>query len=243
MYERFVLALYFLAGVSTLFVALAWRRRDSPGGTPLVLFHVALAVGAFTYARDVAATSLSSQVLYWQVATVAQGVVAISWLYAALQFANFDRSLTRRIVGLLALDPLLVAVGFLLPGMRLLELPAAGTMGSLLHATEAQITPLFLVHMGTILVTALAGTTVLIQLFVRSRHLYRTQAAAVLVAGLAPWTVALTQRYFLQVPEDATIFAWGISGVALAAGLYTFKTLTRSRRLTRPSSRPWATGL
>ncbi len=66
---------------------------------------------------------------------------------------------------------------------------------------------------------------VLVQLFVRSRHLYRTQAAAVLVAALAPWTVALSQQYFLQVPEDATIFAWGISGLAMTTGLYTFETL------------------
>jgi PAS domain S-box-containing protein len=225
MYERFVLSLYFLGGVSALFVALAWRRRDSPGGTPMVLFHVALAVGAFAYARDITATTLSTQLLSRQLATVAQGVVAISWLYAALQYANFDRSLTRRVVGVLALDPLLVAVGFLLPGVTLLQTPATGTAGSLLRAPETGLTPLFLIHMGTILVTALAGTIVLIQLFVRSRHLYRTQATAVLVAALAPWTVALTQQYFLQVPEDATIFAWGISGVAMTAGLYTFKTL------------------
>ncbi len=33
------------------------------------------------------------------------------------------------------------------------------------------------------------------------------QAAAVLIAALASWTVALTQQYFLQIPEDATIFA------------------------------------
>src|SRR6056297_1066343 len=225
MYERFVLSLYFLGGVSVLFVAVAWRKRDSPGGTPMVLFHVALAVGAFAYARDIVATTLSTQLLYHQISTVAQGGVAISWLYAALQYANFDRSLARRVVGLLALDPFLVAVGFLLPSVRLLQSPATGTAGSLLHAAGTQPTPLFLVHMGTILVTALAGTIVLIQLFVRSRHLYRTQATAVLVAALAPWTIALSQQYFLQVPEDATIFAWGLSGVAMTAGLYTFKTL------------------
>ena len=225
MYERFVLSLYLLGGVSALFAALAWRKRTDPGGTPLLVFFLALGVGAFAYAGDITATTLSTQLRYRQVATVAQSVVAISWLCSALQYANFDRSLTRRVVAVLALDPLFLVVGFLLPGVSLFELPSTGTTGSLLHAVNTQLTPLFLAHMGTILVTALAGTVVLIQLFVRSRHLYRTQAAAVLVAALAPWTVALTQRYFLEVPEDATIFAWGISGVALTVGLYTFKTL------------------
>ena len=225
MYARFVLALSLLGVVALLVGLLAWRRRHSPGGTPMVLFHVALAVGAFAYAQDITATTLATQLFYRQLATVAQSIVAISWLYAALQYANFGRSLTRRVIGLLALDPLLLVVGFLVPSITLLQTPATGTTGSLLRATGTELTPLFLVHMGTILVTALAGTVVLIQLFVRSRHLYRTQAAAVLVSALAPWTIALTQQYFLQVSEDATIFAWGISGIALTAGLYTFKTL------------------
>jgi len=225
MYERFVLALSLLGGASLLSGVLAWRRRHSPGGTPMVLFHVALSIGAFAYARDITATTLATQLVYRQVATVAQSVVAISWLYAALQYADFDRPLTRRVIGLLALDPLLLVIAFLLPTVTLIQTPATGTTGSLLNAADAGLTPLFLVHTGTILVTALAGTVVLIRLFVRSRHLYRTQAAAVLVSALAPWTVALTQQYFLRVPEDATIFAWGISGVALTAGLYTFKTL------------------
>ncbi|WP_324662537.1 PAS domain S-box protein [Haloarcula sediminis] len=225
MYERFVLSLYLLGGVSALFAGLAWRKRTEPGGTPMLVFFLALGVGAFAYASDITATTLSTQLRYRQVATVAQSVVAISWLCGALQYANFDRSLTRRVVAVLALDPLFLVVGFLLPGISLFELPSTGTAGSLLHAVDTQLTPLFLAHMGTILVTALAGTIVLVQLFVRSRHLYRTQAAAVLVAALAPWTVALTQRYFLEVPEDATIFAWGISGVAMTVGLYTFKTL------------------
>ncbi|MDS0259007.1 PAS domain S-box protein [Haloarcula sp. S1CR25-12] len=225
MYERFVLSLYVLSGLSTVFIWLAWRKRTDPGGTPMVVFYLALAVGAVAYARDITATTLGTQLLYRQIATVAQGTVAIAWLYAALQYANFDRSLTRRVVGVLSLDPLLLTVGFLLPGVTFFRTPPTGTTGSLLHAQATQLTPLFLLHMGTILVTALAGTLVLIQLFLRSRHLYRTQAAAVLVAALTPWTIALSQQYFLQIPEDATIFAWGISGVAMTAGLYTFKTL------------------
>ena len=111
MYERFVLALYLLAGVSAVFVALAWRKRHRPGGTPMVMFHVALTVGALAYAGDITATTLSAQFRYRQVATVTQSVVAISWLYAALQYANFDRSLTRRVVGILALDPFVLVVG------------------------------------------------------------------------------------------------------------------------------------
>jgi PAS domain S-box-containing protein len=225
MYERFVLSLYVLSGLSIVFIGLAWRKRTDPGGTPMVVFYLALAVGAVAYARDITATTVGTQLLYRQIATVAQGTVAIAWLYAALQYANFDRSLTRRVVGVLSLDPLLLTVGFLVPGVTFFRTPPTGTTGSLLHAPATQLTPLFLLHMGTILVTALAGTLVLIQLFLRSRHLYRTQAAAVLVAALTPWTIALSQQYFLRIPEDATIFAWGISGVAMTAGLYTFKTL------------------
>jgi PAS domain S-box-containing protein len=225
MYGRFVTALWVLAGLSAVFSLLAWRKREGPGGTPMVVFHLALAVGASSYAVDITATALSTQLLARQVATIAQGVVAITWLYAALQYADFDRSVTRRAVGFLSLD-LLVLVGvFVFPGVSLFDLPPSGSVGSLVVAPGAGLTAVFVAHIATILIAALAGTIVLIQLFVRSRHLYRTQAAAVLIAALAPWTIALTQQYFLQIPEDATIFAWGVSGIAMTTGLYTFKTL------------------
>ena len=225
MFGGFLLGLYLLAALSGVFMYLSWRKRGDPGGTPMVVFHAALTVGALAYGGDIAVTTLSTQLLYRQVATIAQAAVAISWLYAALQYANVDRARTRRMVGLLTLDPIFLVVGFLLPGVQFFRLPETGIRGSVLHASGTQLTPIFLAHMGFILVTALAGTLVLVQLFVRSRHLYRSQAAAVLVAALTPWTVALTQQYFLQVPEDASIFAWGISGIALTAGLYSFKTL------------------
>ncbi|GGK81722.1 PAS domain S-box protein [Haloarcula sebkhae] len=225
MYGRFVTVLWALAVLSAVFLLLAWRKREEPGGTPMVVFHLALAVGAASYAVDITATTLSTQLPARQVATIAQGAVAIAWLSAALQYADFDRTVTRRAVGLLSLDPVLLVVVFVFPGVSLFELPPSGSVGSLVVAPGTGLTAVFIAHMATILIAALAGTIVLIQLFVRSRHLYRTQAAAVLVAALAPWTIALTQQYFLQIPEDATIFAWGVSGIAMTTGLYTFKTL------------------
>ena len=225
MYERFVVSLYVLAGVSAVFALLSWRKRGDPGGAPMVVFHLALAIGAVSYALDITSTALPAQIRYRQVATIAQSVVAIAWLFAAFQYANFGRRLTRRVIGLLALEPVLLAMAYLLPAVTVIEWPASGSLGSLSRASGTVLTPLFVVHIGTILMAALAGSLVLVRLFVRSRHLYRTQAAAVLIAALAPWSVGLTQQFFLSVPEDASIFAWGISGVALTAGLYTFKTL------------------
>ncbi|MUV49818.1 PAS domain S-box protein [Haloarcula sp. CBA1122] len=225
MYGRFVTALWVLTGLSAVFSLLAWRKREDPGGTPMVVFHLALSVGAASYAVDITATTLSTQLLARQVATIAQGAVAISWLHAALQYADFDRAVTRRAVGLLSLDLLMLMAVFVFPGVSLFDLPPSGSVGSLVVTPGTGLTAVFVAHMATILIAALAGTIVLVQLFVRSRHLYRTQAAAVLVAALAPWTIALTQQYFLQIPEDATIFAWGVSGIAMTTGLYTFKTL------------------
>ncbi len=61
MYGRFVTALWVLAGLSAVFSLLAWRKREGPGGTPMVVFHLALAVGASSYAVDITATALSTQ--------------------------------------------------------------------------------------------------------------------------------------------------------------------------------------
>ncbi|MBX0323591.1 PAS domain S-box protein [Halomicroarcula sp. F13] len=225
MYGFFVASLYATAVISLLFAGVAWRKRGDPGGTPMVVFHLALAVGAAAYARDIVATTLAAQLPWAMVSAVAQGVTAIAWLYAALQYSGFERTLTRRVVGLLSLEPVLLALGFLTPAVTIAEWPSTGLTGSLLQAGETTLTTLFFFHSVTILLAALAGTILLIRLFVRSRHLYRTQSAAVLVAALTPWTVGLTQNFFVNLPEDASIFAWGLSGMALTAGLYTFKKL------------------
>ncbi len=51
-----------------LFAGVAWRKRTDSGGTPLVLCHVAIAVGSLAYARDVLATTLAVQILWARVA-------------------------------------------------------------------------------------------------------------------------------------------------------------------------------
>jgi PAS domain S-box-containing protein len=225
MHGSFVTLLYVTAISSAVLAGVAWRKRTEPGGTPMVIFHLALAVGAASYARDITATTLPAQVPLTMLSAVAQGVTAIAWLFAALQYAGFDRKRSRQLVGLLALEPVILGVGFLAPSVSILKWPASGQPGSLLQATETTLTPLFLIHTMVIVLSALVGTILLVRLFLRSQHLYRSQSVAVLVAALTPWTVGLTQNFFIDLPEDASIFAWGVSGAALTVGLYRFKKL------------------
>ena len=225
MHGSFATLLYVTAVLSALLAGVAWRKRTDPGGTPMVVFHLALAVGAASYAGDITATTLSAQISWTTISMVAQGVTAVAWLYAALQYTGFDRERSRQVAGLLALEPVLLAIGFLAPPVTILGWPPSGQAGSLLQASQTTMTTFFLFHTMFIVLAALAGTILLVRLFLRSQHLYRSQSAAVLVAALAPWTVGLTQNFFIDFPEDASIFAWGVSGAALTVGLYRFKKL------------------
>ena len=225
MQPGFVGLLYAVAVVSLGVATLAWARRDEPGGTPMVVFHVALAVGAVAYARELAAVTVATQAFWVRIWLPAQTVVAVSWLYGALQYAGSTRFTTRKVAGLLAVEP--VVLSLLLAGeRRLVYVPAEqGVSGSLLQAAGTDLAVGFLLHSIFILVVALAGTAVLIGLYLRSRHLYRVQAGAVLVSALAPWAAIVGQTLFLDVAVDTSIFAWTVSGAALTLGLYTFKQL------------------
>ncbi|MFC6976123.1 PAS domain S-box protein [Halomicroarcula sp. GCM10025709] len=217
--------LYAVAVVSLGVATLAWVRRDAPGGTPMVVFHVALAVGAVAYARELAAVTVATQAFWVRLWLPAQTVVAVSWLYAALQYAGSTRFTTRRVAGLLAVEPVLLSL--LLAGERRLVYvpPERGVSGSLLQTAGTDLAVGFLLHSIFLLVVALAGTTVLVRLYLRSRHLYRVQAGAVLVSALAPWAAIVGQALFFDIDVDTSIFAWAVSGAALTLGLSTFKQL------------------
>jgi len=227
MYQRFVGLLVASTLISGVMTVLAWYKRDEPGGKPLAVFNLALFVGSAAYAADISATSAVVQRTWARVWLVAQAGTAMAWLFVAIEYAGYRKWATRRVVALLVLEPVALAVLLVVPTTDelVVDWPVGGTAGSIVQSGNASGTPLFFAHSLAILVVSLAGSIVFVQLFVRSRHMYRTQAAAVLLAALVPWVTVLTQVLLVQFSEDPSIFAWVVSGVALTAGLYRFKPL------------------
>jgi PAS domain S-box-containing protein len=222
----FAIALAIGSGISFLFAGLAWNKRGDPGAVPLVVFHVAIAIGTGTYALEIVATDVHQQVLFLKLWLFAQAFVPPTWLFAAIEYSGRARWATRRTAALLAIEPLAFGAVLVVPTLRqyVFTLPASGAVGSLVP-TRVDMGLLSVSHYVYLFVLALGGSALLVQLFLRSRHMYRTQAAAVLIAATAPFTTVLAQALGLSPSTDPSALTWAVSGVALTAGLYRFKTL------------------
>jgi len=222
----FAVALVVTAAFSLVFAVLAWNRRGEPGALPLVAFHVAITVGTAAYAAEIVVTDLSTQITFLKLWLFAQALVPPTWLYAAIEYSGRARWATRRTAGLLAVEPLALGVVLSVPSFRayFVTFPEQGVAGSLTPA-HVDLGVLLTVHLVYLFLLAFAGSALLVQLFVRSRHMYRTQAAAVLVAAIAPFTTVLAQGLGLAPETDPSALTWALSGMALTAGLYRFKTL------------------
>jgi PAS domain S-box-containing protein len=224
--SSFVLILLVTGVFSAISTVFAWLRKDEPGGNPLVIFQFALVIGIVTYAIDVHSTNLSTQYLFTAITLVAQAIVGATWVYVAIEYSGLDRWANRRTAGILAIEPVVLAIAFVTPMRQLVFTPpASGVTGSIIGAGAAEPGPLMVVHLlFTTLVTAV-GSLLFLRLFMRSRHLYRTQAAAVAIAAAAPWVILILDSTGVTPGGYLSVVGWAISGIALTGGLYRFKTL------------------
>jgi PAS domain S-box-containing protein len=224
----FGFTLLVMSVLSALSVPFAYQKRDDPGGSPLVIFQAALTIGLATYAVDVYSTDLAVQYTVIWFTVVSQGIVAGTWVYVAIEYSGLDRWATRKTAAALAVEPVALALVILSPlrdSLVLAELPSTGVTDSILGAEALEVGALFGIHLSFVVLSTALGSILFVQLFVRSRNLYRTQAVAVLTAAVAPWALLILSAQGLITGGDPTVLGWAIAGLALTAGLYRFKTL------------------
>lgn len=215
----------FIAALLAIFI---WRRRPAPGATPSALAMVAITLWCLGYTRELASTDLPA-ILFWSKVEY-MGIVGapLAWLAFALEYTGRERFLTRRNLALLAIVPLLTLIAVwtneyhgLIWSHFGLQTWQSFQMANLTYNLG------FYIHSTFQYSLLLTSTLLLIQAFAHSESLYRKQAAALLLATLAPW---LGNALYLsgQSPFphlDLTPFSFILTGAAVALGLFRYRLL------------------
>ena len=198
---------------------LVWLRVRVPGAKALALLLAACALSTGAYALEFATPSLASKAQLEKLLTVGSVTIPTLWFVFALQFSGRGRVLTGRVIALLCVMPV---VGFALAmtngwhGLfwdRLVASPSDPY-----RALDPDFGPAFWVHAVYSYALLAAGTVLLLQLFWRSRSLYRGQAVALLVAVLIPWVTDILS-ILGKVPYsevDLTTIAYCLGAILLA---------------------------
>jgi PAS domain S-box-containing protein/putative nucleotidyltransferase with HDIG domain len=227
-YNPYVLPLLVAAVISAALALFVWRRRLAPGATALTLLMVAVAEWALGYALELGSADLSSQVFWAKVQYLGIVIVPVTWLALVLQYTKRERWLTPRNLALLTTVPLITLLlvwtndvhGLIWSNI---SLDASGSflVLDLTHGVG------FWVHTAYSYLLLLLGTVMLIVALLRSPHLYRGQAGALLLGALAPWVGnALYISGLSPFPHlDLTPLAFTLTGLAAAWGLFRFRLL------------------
>ncbi len=231
MYGQSTLYVFLLVVATVVSAALAsyvWRRRSAPGATPLALLMLAVAVWSLGYALEVASTDLPAGLFWAKVEYFGIAPLSVTWLAFALQYTHREKWLTRRNLILSTILPiitLLLAWTNEFHGLIWSEvgLDASDTLPGL----DLTYGRWFWVNAGYTYLSLLLGSFLLIQAFLRSPHLYRRQAGALLVGMLAPWAGNVLYLSGLSpLPHlDLTPLSFTVGSLALAWGLFRFQLL------------------
>ena len=214
------------------FVAIySWRHRATHGAIALAVLALALAEWAFTYGLEIAGADLQTKLFWAKLEYLGIVTVPLSWMIFAFDYANQGGRLTRRVLALLCAIPVLT---FLLVstteihGLVWRDLHVEQGVGfSVLGLTHG---PWFWVHIAYSYILLLVGAIIVLRSIGRMQGVYRGQAAALIVAVIAPWVGNVIYLGGLSpIPLlDPTPFAFTITVVAVSWGIFGFRLLDLS---------------
>ncbi len=202
------------AGFLLLLAALLWRRRDVRGALPLAIQALLVAALCISLALETAATGAAARQFWFltRSALILPGGIVILWF--ALEYASFERWLSRPVIALL--------VGSVVLHL-LLYLPAGGTLiwSRVWWAGEVRATPAPLGALFTAYAFALflLASAILLLLFVRSPA-HRAPVALLLAGQVAARLVyPMATLKLVELPNAATVLVFDFAGLMYALAL------------------------
>lgn len=227
-YMPYVLPLLVAAIISVAIAFYAWRHRSTPGATPLVVLMLAVVVWSLGYAMELPSPDLATKIFWSNVNFLGIVVVPMAWLAFVLQYTGREKWLTRCHLALLAVEPLIILSLVWTNDLHHLfwsdvRLDTSGPF-PMLDPTFSMGVWVHVVYSYTLLSLA---TFSLIQTLVRSPRLYRGQVIVLLVGALVPWVGNVLHISSLSPFShlDLTPFAFTLTSLALAWGLFRFRLL------------------
>ena len=206
-----------LAGLAS-YVA---RRRGSPAGTSLAVLLLAVAWWGLAYAVELSLQDLDAKSLWGDLKYLGIVTLPPAWFVFVLRYTGRARRLTRGLLLLLVVEPLVVLALLALPATHdLIRYYRPGDAGEPLPIVGTG--PLFWVHLVFAYGLVVVATSIFVVTLVRVSRIYWRLSATLVAAALLPWT--LNALYNLGVGEfariDLTPFAFVITGGVLVWGLH-----------------------
>ena len=154
----------------------------------------AVAWWGLAYAFELTATDIATKSRWGDLKYVGIAVLAPAWLVFVLEYTNRGHLVTRRLLVLLAIEPLLLMVCLFVPAthdlVRFYPADAAGV-----DLPVVGTGPVFWVHLAYSNLMILAATWLFVVSMVRLSGTYRRMALVLVAAALLPWVANLLHNF------------------------------------------------
>ncbi|MCX6021821.1 MAG: ATP-binding protein, partial [Chloroflexi bacterium] len=212
----------------TVLGVFAWRRRDAPAAAEFARVMAAAALWAGAYACSLASGELSDKSAWTRLMWVGVASVPTFWLLFTLAYTGRSRTLSRRMIVLLAIQPVVTELLTITNGWHgLMWYDARLVDENGLIAVAFTRGPALWFNVAYSYLMIGASILLLVRALFNTPNLYRGQTLALLAGLLAPWfaNMLTVTRVVPYTRFDLTPFALSITGIAFTWGLVRWRLL------------------
>jgi PAS domain S-box-containing protein len=204
----------------------SWSRRNVAGAIALAGLGLMIAEWLLGYALEIAGADLATKLLFGKMQYIGIAFVPFFWLLLTYNHANQAKMLSHLGMAALAVVPLTtIAIASTTEVHGMLWNKISIYQSETFSVLDVSHGVWFWVHSAYSYLLLLAGTIIILGSIYKDKGYYRGQAIALLVGVLLPWVSnGLYLSGLFPIPHlDITPFAFVLTAVALAWGIYGFR--------------------
>jgi diguanylate cyclase (GGDEF)-like protein len=213
------------AAVDALAAGWVWRRRGAVGRVSLTALLAAAAVWCAAYGVELITVGRPTREFWGSVEYLGTTVLPVAWLCFVLEYTGRREQITPRLLGLLAVEPVVVLVLLTHPVTHTLirSFPA----GPVPFVPVVELGPVYWVHFVYTTALAAIGIVLLVTRLMRVSSLYRRQSITLAVAVMLPLLGNTASSLGLGPARtyDPTPIAVSLSGLVLVWGAFRYRLL------------------
>jgi PAS domain S-box-containing protein len=217
------------AGASLLLSYAAWKRRGAIGALAFTFLMLSAFEWSLSYGISLGliSTSVDLYIFWSNIRYFGIAGAPLAWMLFALQYAGYDKYLTRRNIGLLLIMPVTIVI--LAWTDRWHELirgnPRLTSFGSL-TLMEVDLGPAWWAYLVYSYSVIVIGVVILLGAL-RRQNLYRAQAVTLVLGALAPVVTSIMYATKLNPidPIDLTPFGFVFMGIAFFFAFFRYRAL------------------
>ena len=208
----------------------ALRHRDEQCGTEVAVLSAVVGCSALAYSVQLGSGSVAAQTTWWRLSFVCSIPVPLLWLVFVGRYIGRSRWLTRRRIAVLAIEPVVVAVGAVTNPIHGLAWTVSSTTVAPGTAIEVTFGPLYHGHLALNYLAIAIGVSVLLLTGVQRSLVYWKQATLLAVAPLLPFATNIAFLFGSSpIPTiDLTPFVFTFTGSVVVFSLYWSDLLERT---------------